>query len=744
MAKKSVCIVGAGPGGLVSAKVLLQTGRFDVTVYEKGPRIGGIWALDQQSKNGFLSPQTPTNLSRYQVAFSDLSWQSISLGEAPVAEPALPMFPKAWQVNRYLETYRQRHIPSELIHLSSTVVAAERSVGGGSTWKITVIDQTGQQSTQQFDYLIIASGFFAAARPLKQVIPKLPADPDTLPIKVVHSGQFRSLSDLFPAGSAAGRAILIIGGSNSAGEAAGVLATQLSDSQHSPDQSARERYQGCKIIHVTPRPLYALPPYLPTDEHSRTFFPLDFGFYNLGKRLPGPIVAGAGLASTFLRDMLHDNIQSSIGGDQSDLGAAALISPGKYDDKRGTVQAALTESYSEFVRSGLIEVIRGKVSSIGVVHDSSVSIEVREEGRSESINDVGAIIYATGFTPIPALDMLDDETKKAVRYDSQSMRLPLILQDWQTSTPAVPDLAFHGFYEGPYWGIMEMQARVTADRWLGKDKISRRTYEVPEDLLSLRAAMHARGLNVPQYWLGDYGGYMEEMAVAMKLQRNDGTLQEREGSVLPARYLADDDDRKEAEITMAEFHECWTACHQGRYVARAAFRALQGHWNIMRRIDSRNSTFPSGVLTGTASFHPRFPSRDKSGQAFDLEYLYVETGVFSTDTGVTMNATRRYVYRYSEARDEMSIWFVKPESSYEVDYLFHNLTFSPPSVTDVEGASIATADHLCVKDMYRTKYRLPLQGIALPTFSIQHCVEGPAKDYTAATTYERPRPTKAA
>ena len=92
-AKKSVCIVGAGPAGLVAAKTFLRTGRCDVTIYEKADRLGGIWALDESSVGNYLSPHTPTNLSKFTVGFSDLSWDSVGL---PTNESVIgaTMFPK--------------------------------------------------------------------------------------------------------------------------------------------------------------------------------------------------------------------------------------------------------------------------------------------------------------------------------------------------------------------------------------------------------------------------------------------------------------------------------------------------------------------------------------------------------------------------------------------------------------------------------------------------------------------------
>jgi len=214
---------------------------------------------------------------------------------------------------------------------------------------------------------------------------------------------------------------------------------------------------------------------------------------------------------------------------------------------------------------------------------------------------------------------------------------------------------------------------------------------------------------------------------------------EREGCISPARYLSEHSDTSETNAVMKDLYECWHACvDQGKYVPRAAFRALQGNWTINRHIESSDTAF-SGTLEGEATFHPRYPTQDQTGQTFDLEYLYVESGVFRSSSGMAMKARRGYVYRYSEARDELSVWFVKPSSDLEVDYLFHNLRFVEPAEARQAGACTAKADHLCVNDMYWTEYRLPIEGIALHEFRVTHTVKGPGKDYVATTRYSRPR-----
>ena len=233
---------------------------------------------------------------------------------------------------------------------------------------------------------------------------------------------------------------------------------------------------------------------------------------------------------------------------------------------------------------------------------------------------------------------------------------------------------------------------------------------------------------------------MEDVAKDLELQRNDLLFDEREGCPSPARYLSQTTDTTESNSIMKELNQIWHDCTaNGKYVPRASFRALHGDWYISRHIESAIPTFPSGTLEGTASFHPRFPTSDKSGKSFDLEYLYTESGTFTTSTGHILTASRRYVYRYSEADDTLSVWFVKPDNDLEVDYLFHKLLFVKPEDARKAGASIAKADHLCVEDMYWTEYRLPIKGIALREFDIKHTVKGPGKDYVANTKYQRPR-----
>lgn len=72
-----------------------------------------------------------TNLSRYTVSFSDLSWESVFDGRSE----DVPMFPRAWQVGMYLEQYAGRYIPPGVIRLGSQVVKTIR-LEDGKGWTV--------------------------------------------------------------------------------------------------------------------------------------------------------------------------------------------------------------------------------------------------------------------------------------------------------------------------------------------------------------------------------------------------------------------------------------------------------------------------------------------------------------------------------------------------------------------------------------------------------------------------------
>lgn len=173
------------------------------------------------------------------------------------------------------------------------------------------------------------------------------------------------------------------------------------------------------------------------------------------------------------------------------------------------------------------------------------------------------------------------------------------------------------------------------------------------------------------------------------------------------------------------------------------FDALGGTWIINREIKSDLPTSPSGRFSGEAEFGERPPT----ALGFEKEYLYIENGKFITDQSFNFPATRRYVYRYQQASDSITAWFVKPDDNTAVDYLFHEIRLDDGNELSTHGSLPAScviktsSYHLCGKDHYTPTYILQLMEGHLEQWKLVYGVKGPQKDYTAEASYYKERET---
>ena len=169
------------------------------------------------------------------------------------------------------------------------------------------------------------------------------------------------------------------------------------------------------------------------------------------------------------------------------------------------------------------------------------------------------------------------------------------------------------------------------------------------------------------------------------------------------------------------------------------FQGLQGQWKLHRNLRSAIPLYPSGSFEGSAVFE----ARDPTDEAYDLEYLYIENGKFTTEQGFIMEAARRYVYRFQEKTDTISAWFVCTRDQSTVDYLFHTLKFENLTgdvILNEENsmaAISANGHHLCIDDDYHANYEFQTEDAVLPRWELTHIVKGPNKDYVADAHYIR-------
>ncbi|AEO70652.1 uncharacterized protein THITE_2122299 [Thermothielavioides terrestris NRRL 8126] len=749
---KTVCIVGAGPSGLVAAKSLLHDaprGTFDVTLFDAQTRIGGLWPSHRDDASGLVHPRMVANQSKHTVQFSDLAWPDDA-----------PQLPRAWQVGQYLARYLQTYCSEANLNLGCRVEKAEplqssSRDGSGLGWRVQARTLQGEVSEQTFDYLLVASGFFG-----KPAHPSISLGDVKIP--VLHSSQYRDLQSLLKNPESPGGKILVVGGQMSGVEIAGTIASHLSSAANSPGPSPIANPGKYSIHHIIQRPVWVLPLHTSPKPTSSAppFLPLDLGSYNLANRAH-PLANSQGHISLEAAKILHSIYQTVLGTDQSIFAPAVAVSTADTDNPP---YLAVSDHYMDFVRSGLISVSRGKLQALS-------GREATVSPSNEKISDVAAVVLATGFEAASSISFLPESVQETLALNPKDLNNTVALAFHGTYHPDVPNLGFVGFYRSPYWGVMEMQARFLAALWAAGGPSS------PSLPASLRNALEQDSSiertvrlrsdpRASQFPMGDYPWLMQEFAAALGLEISSplGPMPRlppagREMNILtPARYPA----KSATELQQAETAKslrqtegtAWAGLTSARFLARAVFRSLLGEWKLERELRSKLPSHPSGHFSGTAKFLLREGTRDGREAEFDgdegdgepgLEYLYVEEGDFTAANGLSFRATRRYVWRYDERKDRLSVWFVRTDDQMRADYLFHEVEFVVPKEAHPEQDSggetgkgwEATAGHLCVDDFYDVRYLFNFKAVNLWDWRLAYAVKGPKKDYTIDGVYSR-------
>lgn len=455
--------------------------------------------------------------------------------------------------------------------------------------------------------------------------------------------------------------------------------------------------------------------------------------------------------------MVHGIFQAVLGNDQSAFSKHLHVTD---EEKSKQPYLAVSDWYADLVRSGVITLSSGKVEAL----EGTTAVLSNGGGR---IDDVAAVVVATGFDASPCIDFLPKNVLEKLNHSPKHLEQPVALAFHGTHHPEVPGLGFVGFYRSPYWGVMQMQARILSRLWSQTDDASASS-EFAEKLAQDGSVQRTLDLRddprLSQFPMGDYPFLVQEMSEALGLSIERPIIQglpnlshnkQPLNMLTPSRFTdATDDDqaKEEARRLREDTHQTALAgLTTPRFVAKAVFRSLLGTWKLERDLVSRLPSHPSGHFSGTARFLLRDKTPDGlqcakdglsgSSSCSGFEYLYIEEGEFTTNN-FSFKATRRYVWRYDEDSDKLSVWFTKPEDEKRVDYLFHEIEFAPPVIEDggrrVESDGWrAKSGHLCIDDYYDVNYNFAFQAVNLKDWSIGYTVKGPKKDYTIRGTYTR-------
>lgn len=138
--KPSICVIGAGVGGLATIRALKEQGiPFDC--FDKRDRIGGIWAFDEKGEHTSVWHSMNMNTPKGLYQFTGF----------PMPDN-YPDFPSHRQVHAYLESFVEHFNLGDTIYLNCGVSNTKQQEDG--SWCITL----SSGDVRYYDALVIANG----------------------------------------------------------------------------------------------------------------------------------------------------------------------------------------------------------------------------------------------------------------------------------------------------------------------------------------------------------------------------------------------------------------------------------------------------------------------------------------------------------------------------------------------------------------------------------------------------------
>lgn len=190
-----VCVVGAGPAGLVATKTLLGAG-LEVDCFELSPEIGGHWVIDNPNGRSAAYASLETNTTHRMSRFSDF--------EMPAD---WPVFPGHARVREWFGSYVDRFGFRDRIQLGTEVLAATALEPGG--FRVELREASGQTRHEDYDALLACSGNYWAKR-----MPDFAGDFDG---DVMHAQDYRAPTRPL---ALAGKRVVVVGIGNTGCELA--------------------------------------------------------------------------------------------------------------------------------------------------------------------------------------------------------------------------------------------------------------------------------------------------------------------------------------------------------------------------------------------------------------------------------------------------------------------------------------------------------------------------------------------
>ncbi len=190
--QKRYAVIGAGAGGLCAAKTLLADG-VDVTIFEVGSHIGGLWVYENDSG---LSPA-------YKSLHINSEAKVSAFGDFPFP-PGTALYPDHAEMAGYFRAYADHFGLTPRIRFHSRVTGIVPADG-----RFTL--QLADGTSHGFDGVVVATGH--------QSVPRDPAELAAYTGEYLHAHGYRT-PDRF-----AGKRVLVIGPGNSGVDIAADICT---------------------------------------------------------------------------------------------------------------------------------------------------------------------------------------------------------------------------------------------------------------------------------------------------------------------------------------------------------------------------------------------------------------------------------------------------------------------------------------------------------------------------------------
>lgn len=305
----------------------------------------------------------------------------------------------------------------------------------------------GLQHAACFDYVIVATGIFS--------IPHAPSGLEGFGRPLVHASEFRDATRFKEL------RVLVVGAAFSGADIAAAIARVASH---------------VTLVASATRPHYYLPRYVDGQ-------PIDLVLYSR---------AASDADSQLSKEQQWTKRHGAL---QRLGGQLAGLPPPRFD---APPFVAVSDDLRDAMGEGRISVTTSRV------REASDGLVVFEDG---SRAEYDTIVTATGYRT--ALDFLSPPLQRAVEWEPSDWLQPLLLHRGVWPAPTVSGLAFVGMYRGPFFAVMELQARWACAVFSARLPRPSHT-EIEHGLDEERAVRRSRPR--PQFPHGDYVTMADDLA----------------------------------------------------------------------------------------------------------------------------------------------------------------------------------------------------------------------------------------